>query len=63
MNYNQFIQNKRSAIKPSGFSIPRQSINDGLFEFQKDITKWALRLGRAAIFAGTGLLSGLRDYR
>lgn len=55
MNYTQFIQNKRSVIRPSGFSIPRQSINSGLFEFQKDITKWALRLGRAAVFAGTGL--------
>lgn len=26
MNYTHFIQNKRSVIRPSGFSIPRQSI-------------------------------------
>ena len=28
---------------------------DQMFPFQRDITAWALRRGRAAIFAGTGL--------
>jgi hypothetical protein len=37
MNYTHFIQNKRSVIRPSGFSIPRQSINEGLFEFQIEL--------------------------
>lgn len=55
MSYDQFIQNKRSIVAPSGFSVDRQTINPGLFEFQKDIVRWALRRGRAAIFAGTGL--------
>lgn len=55
MNYDQFIENKRSTIAPSGYSVNRDDLNPGLFEFQKDKVKWSLRRGRAAIFAGTGL--------
>lgn len=55
MNYLKFIENKKSTLAPSGYTVGKQAINDGLFEFQKDIVKWALRRGRAAIFAGTGL--------
>jgi hypothetical protein len=54
-NYESFINRKRVTIRPSGFSVEREVINENLFEFQKDIVRWALRRGRAAIFAGTGL--------
>lgn len=54
-NYETFIESKKEIALPSGFNINREVINDGLFEFQKDIVRWALRRGRAAIFAGTGL--------
>jgi hypothetical protein len=54
-NYESFINSKRATMPPSGFNVMREVINDGLFEFQKDIVRWALRRGRAAIFAGTGL--------
>lgn len=54
-DYNQFIQNKRLEIGFTGISVDRQTINPGLFEFQKDIVRWALMRGRAAVFAGTGL--------
>lgn len=54
-DYNQFIQNKRLEVGFAGISIDRQTINPGLFEFQKDIVRWALIRGRAAVFAGTGL--------
>lgn len=55
MEYQDFIRHKRHDIKPTGFSINKSDINKGLFNFQKDIVTWALRRGRAAIFAGTGL--------
>ncbi|ABO49726.1 helicase domain protein [Desulforamulus reducens MI-1] len=55
MNYEKFIKQKQQIVAPSGFSVSRDDINPGLFEFQKDIVKWALKRGRAAIFAGTGL--------
>ena len=42
-------------MPPSGFYVNREELHDGLFDFQKDIVRWALRRGRAAIFAGTGL--------
>jgi hypothetical protein len=54
-NYDVFINKKKETTPPSGFSIERNAINNSLFEFQKDIVRWALRRGRAAIFAGTGL--------
>lgn len=54
-NYETFINNKREIMPPTGFSIDKNKINNGLFDFQKDIVRWALRRGRAAIFAGTGL--------
>lgn len=55
MQYESFIQQKRVTALPEGFEVERESINSGLFEFQKDIVRWAIKRGRAAIFAGTGL--------
>lgn len=42
-------------LKPCGFNVPKSDVNDWQFPFQKDITRWALRKGRAAIFADCGL--------
>src|SRR5699024_10423939 len=39
----------------SGFDIDRSKLHDTLFDFQRDIVKWALKKGKAAIFAMTGL--------
>jgi hypothetical protein len=40
-------------IKETGFES--NGINPMLFDFQRDITKWALKKGKSAIFAGCGL--------
>lgn len=55
ITYESFIQNKRATILSSGFSVNRDMIHNSLFDFQKDIVRWALRRGKAAVFAGTGL--------
>jgi DNA modification methylase len=55
MNYQQLLEAKRSIVHPVGFDATPDSINALLFSFQRDITRWALRKGRAAIFADTGL--------
>lgn len=55
MNYETFIKSKSEIIPPSGFTIDRDNLHSSLFDFQKDIVHWALRRGKAAIFAGTGL--------
>ena len=52
--YENFLASK--AILDSNTGIECDvSIPEEMFAFQADITKWALRRGRAAIFAGTGL--------
>lgn len=53
MNYKEFLNSKIQVAVPSGFEC--EKINDKLFDFQRDIVKWALKKGKAAIFAGTGL--------
>ena len=52
--YLEFLERKRIVDAPTGLdTVP--PLNPMLFEFQKDIVRWALRRGRAAIFADCGL--------
>lgn len=53
MNYQEFIEKKKITIQSSGFE-PTQ-INPILFDFQRDIVRWACKKGKSCIFAGTGL--------
>jgi len=55
MNYNEFLNNKKSLIKSVGFEITKDIVNPMLFEFQNDIVVWAVKKGRCAVFADTGL--------
>lgn len=51
--YQDFLNSKRVMIEPSGFAV--DSLNDLLFEFQRDIDRWSLKRGRSAVFADCGL--------
>jgi hypothetical protein len=51
--YLDFLARKRPGPLAHGFDPP--AINERLYEFQRDVTVWALRAGRAAIFADCGL--------
>lgn len=53
--YEEFIKNKAFVLEACGLSIETDEINAKLFDFQKDIVRWALAKGRAAIFADCGL--------
>ena len=54
MSYSDFIARKRVVFSPVGISdVP--PLNPTMFPFQADITRWALRRGRAAIWADCGL--------
>ena len=53
--YNDFLQGKNVILKNSGFEVGKEDLNYKLYEFQKDIVRWALIKGRAAIFADCGL--------
>lgn len=55
MNYDDFIAGKKDASIISGIEISAESINDVLFPFQRHIVLWAIKKGKAAIFADTGL--------
>lgn len=54
IEYDKFLSSKRIVDPPTGFD-PTEEINPQLFPFQRDIVRWALRRGRAAIFADCGL--------
>jgi len=51
--YEQFVAAKLGIVQSSGIDAPLRDY--GLFPHQSDLTRWALRRGRAAIFADTGL--------
>lgn len=53
--YSEFIQTKRKAHTSAGLTVQPGELHDSLFPFQKALTSWALRKGKACLFAGTGL--------
>jgi DNA modification methylase len=55
MDYNTFLQTKRAGATTAGIEVSLSEINETLFPFQRVLVQWALRKGRAALFADTGL--------
>lgn len=54
MNYRDFIGAKSADLQPCGIdAVPASSIP--MFAHQRALTQWALKRGRCAIFADTGL--------
>ena len=54
IDYSVFVSRKLTTTPATGLaSVP--TLNESLFPFQKDLVGWALRRGRAALFADTGL--------
>lgn len=54
LDYSEFVARKLSSVPPTGIARPVE-LPEGLFDFQAALVRWALRRGRAAIFADTGL--------
>ena len=55
MEYEEFLKSKDYVLKSSGFEVDKNDLNPMLYDFQKDIVRWALAKGRACIFADCGL--------
>jgi len=55
MTYEECLARKRMEIVDSGFRVEQNALNPALFDWQKDITRWALRKGKAALFEDCGL--------
>jgi hypothetical protein len=53
-NYSEFLKRKERADTLTGLSVV-PSLNPMLFDHQADMVRWALRRGRAALFADCGL--------
>jgi hypothetical protein len=51
--YHDFVQMKLTRVTPRGLDPMDSGIP--MFPFQRDLERWGLRKGRAAIFANTGL--------
>lgn len=54
MTYEEFISRKKVIDQDTGIQNP-PDLNPKLFDFQRDIVRWSLKRGRAAIFADCGL--------
>jgi len=55
MTYKDFLKSKETKFENSGFTTNRENLNVMLFDFQKDIVKWSLQKGKAALFEDCGL--------
>ena len=55
MNYPDFLSSKCVLAPQCGLTVQDSDIHPMLFPFQRDLTRWAIRKGRAAILADTGL--------
>ena len=54
MNYQEFLKTKELKTIQAGFDVPEEWLSDKLFDFQRDIVKWALKKGKCAILTGCG---------
>lgn len=53
MDYEQFIDSKRH--KPANHGIEPTWLPDGMFDYQRYVSEYAIRKGRCAVFLDTGL--------
>jgi len=52
MSYHDFIKTKLFELKKTGFECG--DLSPMLFDYQKDLVRWALNMGRCALFTMTG---------
>ena len=57
MDYREFLASKHKSDPSTGL-VDVPNLSSMLFEYQRDIVSWALRRGRAAIWADCGLGKG-----
>jgi hypothetical protein len=53
--YLDFLRSKRPVIEKTGFNVTPDKLNPTMFKYQADIARWALLLGRAALFLECGM--------
>lgn len=61
MDYYEFLKTKDIKVIDCGFEVDSDSLSPKAYEWQKDIVKWALKKGRAALFEDCGLGKTLQE--
>ena len=54
-DYKTFLKSKQQRPVYRGFDVEESEINPTLFPYQRDVVRWALKLGKAALFEAVGL--------
>ncbi len=54
MKYADFLATKRLVVPSCGVDVIPDKLHPALKPFQRDLVRWALRKGRAALFSDTG---------
>jgi hypothetical protein len=60
-DYLTFLAEKRIVSHSSGFDVSPAALNPALFDWQRDIVRWALKRGKAAVWADCGLGKSLQQ--
>lgn len=55
MTYSELLERKAITFAATGPKVAGNAVHAMLFPFQRDLVRWAVRKGRCAIFADTGL--------
>lgn len=53
-DYEAFLATKAITVPSCGIDVAPEDLHPALFDFQRDLCRWALRKGRAALFTDTG---------
>lgn len=53
--YREFLKRKELCEQETGITVSSQQLHPSLFDWQKRIVTWACKVGRAAVWADTGL--------
>ena len=54
-SYEDFLKSKVIVAPESGFEVDPERMNKNLFEWQRDVVRWSLKKGKAALFEDCGL--------
>jgi superfamily II DNA or RNA helicase len=60
-DYDAWVDGKFKTATFDGIDVPESELTPSMFPHQRDLVRWALRKGRAAIFADTGLGKSLME--
>lgn len=54
LSYEEFLKSKELKSIAVGFDVDKDTLNENLFPFQRDIVAWALKKGKCAVLIGCG---------